>query len=429
MEYTPFSKSIEHLDIIEVNKLIDNKIGEGWYIEYKSKPPETSPGKLDNIKITKSISSFANTKGGWIFWGIECDRNEASEIKGFDISSYRNFQDQVSQIIASNINPKPIYHFKELKLNKDTIVFIIQVEESPTPPYITSQGIIYNRENNESKPIKERYIIENLNEKSLNYIKSIEDFSVFDLPQSKGQSNNNQAFLELYLFPKPFNHFEFKSFYNSEFFKKIAAIFYQNAPFKINNIERGIFLNIGFNSIYCSDESIVIRPLRDDNMIYKTTTVELFKNGNLKFLFPIHEFTADSIPQYFGKSKTIEYLLDKFSPNETIRNMRYGVPSLGMKDYELPPTTRRKSTDFANHVKLIDGAELILVIMIIMSKYKAVLEESEFELSTEINFRARITDSWRKFIFFEGDDYLEKLKIYNIPLSPKDTIEIPVFKN
>ena len=94
-------------------------------------------------------------------------------------------------------------------MDTSEIVFIIQVEESPTPPYINCQGIIYQRENNESKPIKERYIIEKLNEKTLNYYNSIERFSVFDLGITKGQSKSQQSFLELYLFPQPFDNFRF----------------------------------------------------------------------------------------------------------------------------------------------------------------------------------------------------------------------------
>src|SRR5690606_37113661 len=126
------------------------------------------------------------------------------------------------------------YHFKKIILENGRIVFLIKVEESPTPPYITCQGVIYQRENNESKPIKDRYILEKLNEKTNEYFSAIERFSNFDLPETKDQADWDQTYLELYLFPIPFNHFEFGRFYTSEFFKEVAVRFYQDVEVDFN---------------------------------------------------------------------------------------------------------------------------------------------------------------------------------------------------
>ena len=289
--------------------------------------PKTKFGKLDNLKISKSIASFANTKGGWIIWGIDCnDKNYPVEIRGIDISEYRNFEDQISQIINSNISPKPFYHFKKIELDNKLFIFIIQVEESPTPPYITSQGIIYQRENNESKPITERYIVEKLNEKTNKYFELIERFTTFDLGETRGQSEDNQTYLELYLYPLPFGHYKFDKFHKSDFFDKVATRFYQHVEFpykKEDNSILNIPLNINFNSIFNSDSSIIIRTLTKENLIYKSTTAELFKNGGLKFLCPIHEFHSHSIPEHYKDSDCLNYILDKFDPFETYDTIEF----------------------------------------------------------------------------------------------------------
>src|SRR5690606_29014408 len=139
--------------------------------------------------------------------------------------------------------------------------------------------------------------------------------------------------------------------------------------------------------------SVIIRPLRDENLIYKSTTVELFENGNLKFLVPLYEFTSKHIPVHYKDSKTIKYLLDKYSPNETVSQSTYGFYGrFGNSDDELPPVTRRKETDFVNHIKFIDGVELIFNILIVISMYKAVLEDNKFDFEKKIGFRAKITD-------------------------------------
>lgn len=435
MTYNPFDKKFSELVEQDLFQLIDRQISEGWYIEYKREIPTTSIGKLDSLKISKSVSSFANTKGGWIFWGITTDnKNNPTTIDGVNIADYKNIEDQISQTINSNISPKPIYHIRKIELVNQNYLFIILVEESPTPPYITSQGVIYQRENNESKPIKDRYIIEKLNEKTTSYYNSIERFCLFNLPETKGQADWNQTYLELYLFPLPFDNFSFSKFYTTDFFKEVALRFYQNLEvhqqknneFDFQNTQ--IELNLGFNSIYSSEGSLVIRPLNDKNLIYKSTTVELFENGNLKFLIPLYEFNSENIPEYYSNSNIIKYLLDKYSPYEVVKQYSYS-PFGGSRDFELPEITRRSTTDFVNHIKFIDGTELILTILIIITKYKTILQDNDFDMKSKLGFRAKITDCWRKFVFFDNDDYLEKIKLYNIPLSPKDEIEIPEFKN
>lgn len=298
MRYNPFDKELEDINEDELSKLIVNEVDEGWYIEYKSQIPEKSSGKLNTIKIVKSIAAFANTKGGWIFWGVECKVNTASKICGINLDSYTNLQDQLSRIISSNINPTPIYHFKEVTLASGNVVFIIKVDESPTPPYITGNGVIYQRENNESNPIKDRYIIEKLSEKTEAYVKSIEDFTHFeDYGETVGQSESNQSFLELFLFPRPFDSFEFKGFFTNAFFRSVALNFYDNVDFEIE-VDGEVFstpLNLGFNSIYTSLDSIIIRPITVKNIIYKGTTVELFRNGNLKVVIPLYDFSLNNV--------------------------------------------------------------------------------------------------------------------------------------
>lgn len=427
-EYSPFDKDIEDLNEQELQKLIDNSISEGWYIEFKADIPK-KPSKIDGSKIVKSISAFANTKGGWLFYGVQSnDKNIATNLCGIDFTEYNNIADQISQIIASNIAPKPIYHFKTVPLQSGNFVFVIKIEESPTPPYISSQGVIYQRENNESNPVKDRYIIEKLTDKTNDYYEAIERFCNIDYGETKGQYESNQSYLELYLFPLPYNDFIFENFFTTDFFKQVAIRFYQNVDCVFENQKgekKNIPLNIGFNSIYSSQNSLIIRPLKEDNLIYKTTTAELFINGGLKFLIPLCEFDLDNVPQYYKNSNVIEYLRETYTPYESVNafnNFMNHSSHVAPKE-----TIIRTETDFVRHIRMIDGAEFIYIILIIISKYKAVLEDSKFDLTSEIGFRARVTDTWRKFVFFDNSDYLDKIKLYNLPIVPKNDLEVPTF--
>lgn len=426
--YSPFDKDIDQLELSDLQKLIDEKISENWFIEYKSRIPITG-NSLDGIKIAKSVSSFANTKGGWIFWGIECSGNEPTAIIGVDLSGYERFQDDVSRVITSNINPVPVFHFKEIKLEGNTIVFIILVEESPIPPYVTNQGIIYQRENNESKPIRDRYIIEKMNEKAQQYNASIEDFSQFELGETKGEADSNLSQLELFLFPKPFGYENFKDFHKTSFFEMVSECFFNGNEFsfELGEEKKVIRITMGFNSIYTTNDSIVIRAINSKNMIFKTPTIELFRNGNLKATVPIFDFGPKNIPDHYENSLVLKYLLDKHFPEGDVP--QYGRNYLSRIDPNLPPIRQRVENDFSRHIRFIDGGSLVLSIMMIVTIYEKILQDGGFNMSIPLGMRTRITNVWRKFVFFEGKDYLDKIKRYNIPLIPKSELEIPAFKN
>jgi len=428
MNYSPFENEFESLSLTDIDLLLKNQIGEGWHIEYKMDIPKSKEGNPDKLKISKSIAAFANTKGGFVIWGIKCSKNNIpEEITGIDISSYKNFDDQISQIINSNITPTPYYEFKLVAISEDKYVFVIKVEESPTPPYINSQGSIYQREHNENKPIRERYIIEKLQEKSKDYYKKIERFCEMDLGETKGQSDWNLSALELYLFPLPYDGFKFENFHTSDFFKSVPSSFYGKTTLTIE--DQKAYLDLGFNSFYSSEDSYLIRDLHEKNLIYKTTTVEIFKNGNLKFWFPMSEFKIDNIPKNFKGSEIMEYLEEKYYPSEIIKEPLYnsglGIPN----DDQYIDVSRKRDTDFSNHVKMIDGFYIIISIFLIITQYRDLLKSNKFKMEDPIGFRIRIDECWRKFVIFDNADYLDKIKTYNIPLSPKNSLEIPEFVN
>ena len=97
MPLNPFDKRIgEKLESNDLQVLISNNVAEGYFIEYKSKFPS-------NKKIAKSIASFANTLGGWLFVGIKADKkhNNAENICGFKIEDNPDPIDKIREIIIA----------------------------------------------------------------------------------------------------------------------------------------------------------------------------------------------------------------------------------------------------------------------------------------------------------------------------------------
>lgn len=67
--YSPFDKSLWELEASDLASL--KSATEGWYVEYKREA-----SKADTM--AKSVSAFANTHGGWLFYGVtEKSKDEA----------------------------------------------------------------------------------------------------------------------------------------------------------------------------------------------------------------------------------------------------------------------------------------------------------------------------------------------------------------
>ena len=75
MIYNPFDKLPgDTLTAEELQKLVENNVAEGYYVEYKSL-------FVRNEKIGWSISSFANSYGGWYIVGVKTDEHNVAYLR------------------------------------------------------------------------------------------------------------------------------------------------------------------------------------------------------------------------------------------------------------------------------------------------------------------------------------------------------------
>jgi len=425
IKFNPFDCELDEINESKLDLLIEKNVAESWYIEYKEFLIN------DPKKLAKSISAFANAEGGWYFMGVKSDKsnNIATEIIGIDVSDIKDLVDKISKQIVGNISPIPGFEIKLIELEKGNVVVIILVEEGVEPPYITSAGVIYQREHNASNPVRDRYLVEKMYEKTKNNHEIIERFSSFDYGETTGQGDSDQAYLELFLFPSPFNSFHFSNFFEAAFFENVADTFFNGMNFILDLGEEKpeVGLNLNFNAAYSSFDSLVIRPLEDGSIIYKGTTVELFRNGGMKLLLPLFTFKLKETPAGYEDTEVIKYLLDRFCP--VVENYENDYPQFG--NINLPPlkTLSRKDSEFSDWFELIDGHELILKVLYVVNIYRKLLNSNNYPKNNSLGFRALINNGWRKIIFFDNSKYLDAIKKYNIPATPKANIEIPTFGN
>ncbi len=119
--------------------LLEKDLDESFYFEFKD--DDVSPSK-----VMEEVSAFANTFGGYIFIGVDNNKN----IKG---CSKWNEQ-RIHTAIHDSITPTPSFDVKKFTIDNN-IVYVIKIDEGSELPYITNKGKIYERLSSGSFPIKD----------------------------------------------------------------------------------------------------------------------------------------------------------------------------------------------------------------------------------------------------------------------------------
>lgn len=392
--YNPFEKEISKLDKTDLDLLITNQVAEGWFIEYKS-------GFPSNKKISHSISSFANSDGGWFIIGIKSSEktNIPEKIEGFDINSTRAPKDKIRNIITNHIHPTPFFESKLISIDRDNAVLVIHVERGDETPYVTLDGRIYQRvgEGSDPIPLNDHYLIQKLYERSKEINFHIEEFSQNKFVHSNEQTSK-QGMIEAYFFIPPSHNFSFDKFISDDFFNDATNNF--NSPVKLVEGTVSIF-NLNFNNCYSSISSIILRSfIEPEEFIHLGLTLELFANGNLKMLIPVQEFTFadfETIPNNYIESQYIGDFINSIPEN---------IPT---------------------EIRLIDGYKCALVLMILYNQYCRFLRKNGFD--GNLKARLRVSNIDRTIIYLDDENYIKFIEENGLPVCLKENVEVPPFYN
>jgi hypothetical protein len=175
--YFPVDKSPRELCSADLPRL--KHVAEGWFCEYKRE-------LVKAVAIAKSVSAFANSHGGWIFYGIEEDKATrcASSAPGISVADISQAEVTLRQAVSGAINPTPYYEhvvlhgpLPELGLVEDRAVLAVFVPEGVNAPYLHSSGRIYRRVGDESDPKAEtdRHLMDMLFRRSKGQRKRVRD--------------------------------------------------------------------------------------------------------------------------------------------------------------------------------------------------------------------------------------------------------------
>jgi hypothetical protein len=158
----------------DINLLVENGAEESLYLEFKGRD---ALGKNEKKKdeIAKDISSFANSDGGIIIYGIDEKTKNVSFIDGEEFT-----KEWIEQIINSRIQRKidnliiyPIRFDEDIKKS----VYVIKIPQSYNAPHLSSDKRFYKRSNSVNIPMEEYDIRNTYNRTDKTYLK-IEEVEV-----------------------------------------------------------------------------------------------------------------------------------------------------------------------------------------------------------------------------------------------------------
>ena len=171
------SKPWEELQFKDVQDyLSDPDSNENCFFDYKI-------DKVEPAKLVKEISAFANTYGGYIFLGVDDNKN----IVGCTAWN----EQRIHITIHNGITPTPQFDVKCFSAD-DKIIYVIKIEEGAMPPYITNKGDICERVSSGSCVVTESGKLNQMYHKRADQLLHIK--SQIELPEVEAAKLPNNVF-------------------------------------------------------------------------------------------------------------------------------------------------------------------------------------------------------------------------------------------
>ena len=183
-----FQKPLIDLKFVDIEQLRSNKICESDILDYKEQ-------LLKDEDLLKHVSSFANTQGGYLIFGVKETGKGGypEEILGIDRSQVN--KERMEQVILSNIQPRLGVKIQPIDHQDPSKVFIvIQIPNSYLKPHMSRQGDrFYKRYNFEAMPMTEMEVNDAYKRRFTGY-QEVESYismllapNEFMMPQINGQ--------------------------------------------------------------------------------------------------------------------------------------------------------------------------------------------------------------------------------------------------
>ena len=204
MLYRPFADHLDEVAPDDLARLLD--VHEGWYVEYKQEV-------IGNRELAKSLSSFANQYGGWLFLGIRENRttHAAGTFPGIPNEQVQLSLDSLRNAAKDLLQPSPFYNVRvfagpidAIDLREGSSVIVVHVPEGPNSPYVHNDGRIYTRVGDSSQPrhVTDRVTFDLLARRGREARSRLKDRVTWSPVTSRDEEN--QPFIHMSIFSDPY---------------------------------------------------------------------------------------------------------------------------------------------------------------------------------------------------------------------------------
>ena len=128
------AKRIQDITLSDIESLRDNAVAEGSTLDYKLILPDTG---IENKKeFLRDVTSFVNTQGGDLIFGVVEEQGVITEIVGCDISNLDTEIQRLENLLRDGIEPNISGHyFRPIEIEPGHYVIILRVLDSWLKPH------------------------------------------------------------------------------------------------------------------------------------------------------------------------------------------------------------------------------------------------------------------------------------------------------
>lgn len=135
-----FNKPLVEIDESDLHVLIDDKVAERKTIEYKRDLPGNS--YTDRKEFLADVSSFANTVGGYLIYGIDTEHGIPVELCGVELTSIDDFKLACENRLRDGLFPQiPPFDIHAIEHAPNNYIIILRIPRSWSIPHrVTLEG-------------------------------------------------------------------------------------------------------------------------------------------------------------------------------------------------------------------------------------------------------------------------------------------------
>lgn len=375
--FSPFVRPLGDLDATDLDAL--RGAAEGWHLDYKRDVPSVD-------SAAKSLSSFANTYGGWVIYGVNAPGGGSpfpDVFPGVDVADVARVHEVLQRAAGTKVNPSPFFQARvvegpaaDVGLPVGRAIVVVRVPPGAHAPYVHGNGRIYRRVADSSEPKHEtdRHVLDLLWERSQRARDRWADLIGYEAPLSKGEEDTPTA--HVFMSCDPFGDRGSRT--NLSFEKFVEVM-------RDSDSATG---GLPFDNFYPNADGYIARQTNGNDSYDLVLTWRQQFDSTAVLSFPIPWVRMDEAGMWaLGR-------LGGYSTTERFAEMcREGGPRAG---------------------RVLDLNLVPFVIHGVLVRYRTLLAEGGIE--DPFFVKVRVDDSWRTIPFIDLNAFVDAVASLGVPL-------------